>query len=186
MEKNYADVLESYLIAEEGIFSRFKELVTKRNVVVQKTAHRPLAITPKARAIFKKFGNLYANLESLGYDDLAYLVEDISGSASNGGVEGLNQLTQSDLKELHNCFYNEQEALDFFMRDNQEDIDLIKTLKPLPFYSNGGGDFHCLTAKLEVREYIHDAKIAFDSPHASNYKNFREWLEKYYNHIFQD
>ena len=157
--------LESYLIPAMEAYSR------------------TLKITPEARLIFKKFGINWA-LDALCYSDLSDIIEDSYFAA---GFEALDKITTSDLKKLHTCFYNEEEAIDFFAPSaERNDIELIKKYKPVPIYANGMGDHYCLTDKLEIKEYIHDARSCFDAPYARDYKTFKEWLDKFFKPYRKD
>ncbi len=149
---SYADVLESYMIAEEGI-------VNKMNI--------PL----KIKQIFEKTGKPCKS-DNITYSALANIIE-LSMYPE--------KYTGSDLKTIHNCFYNETDAIDYFAPSaNKEDISLIKKYKPVPIYSRGNGDFYCITNSGEIKEYIHDASSIFDAPHANNFRNYTDWLNNFY------
>ena len=164
MKENYAEVLEGYLIPANEAYVR------------------TLKISPEAKALFNKFGIRWS-LEALCYSDLSDFAEDVYFKL---GFEGLDKITNTDLKKLHSCFYNEAEALEFFVADTPEEIALIKKYKPVPIYANGMGDHYCLTDKLEIKEYIHDAKTYFDAPYARDYKTFKEWVEKFFKPYKKD
>lgn len=164
MKENYAEVLESYMIANEAY-------------------NRTLKISPEARALFNKLGIRWS-LEALCYSDLSDFAEDVYFAS---GFEGLDKISNADLKKFHACFYNEAEALEFFAPSkDRNDVELIKKYKPIPIYANGMGDHYCLTDKLEIKEYIHDARTCFDASYSRDYKTFKEWLEKFYKPYRKD
>ena len=130
-----------------------------------------IEISDEVRKIFTKL-NCFSRSDKLSYSRLSDLIE---------YSDNLDKLTTSDLRKIHNCFYNEKIAIDFFCPEpTPEDTAQIKKYRPVPIYANGMGDHYCLTANLEVKEYIHDAKTYFDAPYARDYKTFKEWLDKFY------
>ena len=75
-KKNYADVLESYTIAEEGIFAKFKERRERKKLARAEAAKRK----EEALATFREFANTDLEL-------LKKLVTNITNKAKSGYID---------------------------------------------------------------------------------------------------
>lgn len=130
MYDSYADVLESYTIAEEGIFSKVKDKIKERkqikmnkketiigpNVIASTLMDEMPAdivnILKKAGCIWKSFKNDYSYFTDLVCD-----------------CDYPEKISNSDMKKIHDAAYKEDTAIDFFApSNNKEDIDLVKKI----------------------------------------------------------
>lgn len=75
--------------------------------------------------------------------------------------DNINALTSTDIKTIHDEFWNKDVAIDFYMVTDSKDKKFIEEKQPIPIFGYGTGDFICALRDGTFVDYIHDDSTSF-------------------------